>query len=473
MCLSPLTIPNSSSYKNINLSFHAYKCSCYDCLECQQQRKNDWQVRLGYEIKDFYSRGGVGVFLTFTYRPKCLPTIRVFHAGQYFEVPAFNHDDVLAFLNRLKVWANKIYGKGSYKYFFVSEYGKTTSRPHYHCLFLLEPYVDYKAFVRKCRSSWTYGHTLPFFNPKDGLFYGKKNRVVDPRIKDQHGMSKYITKYIVKDLDFYGHPLLREALLSKEFKFSVRKFLPKHWQSNGLGTHLILKKFNGASDGTIRRLLTLGIAHPYDIKRTVSLPKAVINKLLYRNVRSSRIGRNGKPLYDRYLTPFSRKYLKVIFANNVKKLEENMSQLFQYLHFDGSHGCVSNPHTFRTAALLKLVWRYAPRSAAFRALSLHCGDTIAFQDTDCAFEVWFKNKDTKYLKKHQSSAIAVEQHKQFIAFSFLPRELLPVHDIELLNLYEHELIQVNKSAYLSNAKFMQTLAEDRRKYHSNYPTNIC
>lgn len=473
MCLNPLTIPNPSSYKNINVSFHAFKCSCYDCLECQQERKNDWQVRLAYEIKDVYSRGGVGVFLTFTYRPKCLPTIRVLNSGKYIEVPAFNHDDVLAFLNRLKVWANKIYGKGSYKYFFVSEYGKTTSRPHYHCLFLLEPNVDYISFVRKCRSAWTYGHTLPFYNPKTVLFYGKRNKVVDPRIKDQFGMSKYITKYIVKDLDFYGHPLLKEALQSKDFKLSVKKYLPKHWQSNGIGTHLILNKFNGASDATIRRLLTIGVAHPFDLKRTVSLPKAVINKLLYRNVRSSRIGRNGKPLYDRYLTPFSRKYLKVIFSDNVKKLQDNMSKLFQFLHFDGKYGDVTSPSTFRNAALLKLVWRYAPRSSAFRALSLYGGDISALSDIDCAFEVWLKNKDTKYLKKHQSSSIAVEKHKQFTAFSFLPRELLPMHDIEILNLYEHELIENNKSTYLSNAKFMQSLADDRRKFHSNYPTNIC
>lgn len=473
MCLNPLTIPNPSSYKNINVSFHAFKCSCYDCLECQQERKNDWQVRLAYEIKDIYSRGGVGVFLTFTYRPKCLPTIRVFNSGKYIEVPAFNHDDVLAFLNRLKVWANKIYGKGSYKYFFVSEYGKTTSRPHYHCLFLLEPNVDYISFVRKCRSAWTYGHTLPFYNPKTGLFYGKRNKVVDPRIKDQFGMSKYITKYIVKDLDFYGHPLLKVALQSTDFKLSVKKYLPKHWQSNGIGTHLILNKFNGASDATIRRLLTIGVAHPFDLKRTVPLPKAVINKLLYRNVRSTRIGRNGKALYDRYLTPFSRKYLKVIFSDNVKKLQDNMSKLFQFLHFDGKFGDVTSPSTFRNAALLKLVWRYAPRSSAFRALSLYGGDISALSDIDCAFEVWFKNKDTKYLKKHQSSSIAVEKHKQFTAFSFLPRELLPMHDIEILNLYEHELIENNKSTYLSNAKFMQTLADDRRKFHSNYPTNIC
>ena len=51
----------------------SYDVPCGNCLERRSLSQNSWVTRLGFDIKDLYERGGVAVFLTFTYNNDCLP----------------------------------------------------------------------------------------------------------------------------------------------------------------------------------------------------------------------------------------------------------------------------------------------------------------------------------------------------------------------------------------------------------------
>ena len=105
----------------------SYDVPCGNCLECRSLSQNSWVTRLGFDLKDLYDNGGLAVFLTFTYNNELLPTSAFL--GKEF-IPCFRREDILGFLNNLKVLVNRRYGKGMYKYFLCSEYGKFTKRPH-------------------------------------------------------------------------------------------------------------------------------------------------------------------------------------------------------------------------------------------------------------------------------------------------------------------------------------------------------
>ena len=67
MCTSTLHI-NPKNYLGMSLDV-----PCGSCLECRSLSQNSWVTRLGFDLKDLYDRGGVAVFLTFTYNNECLP----------------------------------------------------------------------------------------------------------------------------------------------------------------------------------------------------------------------------------------------------------------------------------------------------------------------------------------------------------------------------------------------------------------
>ena len=68
MCTSPLRVnPFSSSVG------YALDVPCNQCLECRSAVQDAWLYRIGLEYQDTKTRGGEVVFLTFTYRPSCLP----------------------------------------------------------------------------------------------------------------------------------------------------------------------------------------------------------------------------------------------------------------------------------------------------------------------------------------------------------------------------------------------------------------
>ena len=411
MCTSPLHIGNNSVYKSLFYSFKGYDVPCGSCEECRNSKKADWQTRISFEISSLYRRGGCAVFLTFTYSDKCLPHYK----DGDFCVSCFNHKDVLRFLNRLKVNAYRHFGKGSYKYFVTSEYGKNTKRPHYHGLFFLQPNVNFHEFTEICRDAWTYGYMFPKFNKYKNAYVDNNNAVVTPCIRSLVGGAKYVSKYVTKDLSFYELPCVAAYIADDENKERMRPYLPKHWQSNLLGLS-VLDDVSLMDDKDVDYLLNVGVTNPLTFK-VVPCPQFIVNKLMYRNVKSSRISPiTGKVLYDRFLTDFGKRFMYSIFRSRIAKYSSKMSKIFQLAISDPCRfnlqcydfsnlskvGVLdyTDSSQFVSLAVYHLFWKMSSVFQLRRFLKDCDGAAIDLFDVDKVFPYWLKAKDALYLKNH-------------------------------------------------------------------------
>ena len=275
MCTSTLHIrPNSP----LGMS---YDVPCGKCLECRSLSQNSWVTRLGFDLKDLYDRGGVAVFLTFTYNNESLPKCS-FLSDEL--IPCFSRQDVLTFFNKLKVSVNRQYGKGKYRYFFCSEYGKFTKRPHYHGLFLLEPTVDSTWFSEKCRSLWHHGYMFPRY--KNGRYLDNLGSATTVEIRNRNAACKYVSKYITKDLDYFGLPQITHYMeirdnLSVDMRNYFNGCLPRHYQSKGIGSSLLK---DGINADKLLDFVCNGIFNPTTCK-VDALPRYYVEKLCFDHHR--------------------------------------------------------------------------------------------------------------------------------------------------------------------------------------------
>lgn len=478
MCLSPIHIPNKSSYIVDGISYSGYDVPCGHCLECQQQKRNEWQTRIAFELSSLYARGGRAVFLTFTYNDAHLPSVELDFGVHGKEViSCFRHADVLAFLNRLKVGAHKTFGPSSYKYFFTSEYGSSTKRPHYHAIFFLQPFVDWHKFVEMCRAKWSFGYMFPKFDKYRNMYVDNDCLPLTggkPCISSLGGCAKYVSKYVTKDLSFYELPSVSQYLSVKGHKDLIKTFLPKHWQSNCLGWSAI-DDINLFDDADVKQVLSAGILNPLTFKR-VSLPSYVINKLMYRNVKSDRISpTSGKPLFDRYLTDFGAMYQRYIFETRIFKTACKMSETLQALSAD----CLTyrplktftpvqlcDYKTFIPHAFYRVVYKYLPSIAIDRILSANGGDLSSLYNVDFAFSFWLANRDTKYLEAHAMpwnvpKASVVNSHAFF-------RDIADV-----VSLYEHVCMLRDKARCEENERILKEIQHYKRLYVNKYDNKLC
>lgn len=275
MCTSPLHLIRP------NLGFN-FDVPCNNCLECRNASQDSWVFRLGSDLQALYNRKGFGVFLTFTYNNHCLPHSD-FGLHDCDVVPCFSSDDVSKFLNKLKTYMHRTYGKGSYKYFWCSEYGKFTKRPHYHALFMLENYVDYYDFVETCRKYWLLGFMFPRHN---GFQYVDNfGNPTTPLLRNAQHACKYVCKYITKDIDFYELPTIKKYLdirnfLPRDISARLNKHLPKHYQSKGIGS-----SFFASCDTPLKLLkcVSNGVVNPTNL-RVVQIPRYYIEHFAFDHV---------------------------------------------------------------------------------------------------------------------------------------------------------------------------------------------
>lgn len=273
MCTSTLHI-RPKNYLGMSLDV-----PCGSCLECRSLSQNSWVTRLGFDLKDLYSRGGVAVFLTFTYNNECLPWSNFGFTNEK-RIPVFQRKDELNFLNELKVYVHRKYGKGSYKYFFCAEYGKFTKRPHYHGLFMLEPHVDPTWFAEKCRQLWDFGFMFP--RRKGDRYVDNNGATSSVTLRNLQGACKYVSKYITKDIDYYDLPLvkkyveMRHLLKDEERKF-YNDLLPKHLQSKGIGSSLLKSR---VTPSLLYQWVKNGIYNPTTCK-VDQLPRYYVEKLCF------------------------------------------------------------------------------------------------------------------------------------------------------------------------------------------------
>lgn len=467
MCTNPLIVRNKSPYKVYDISPKKYQVPCGKCLECRSMSQSDWCTRLSYDINMFYRNGGIGVFLTFTYNDDNLPVFAPLNQ------PCFRHDDVLKFMDRLNLYMQRTYGPYMYKYFICSEYGKNTQRPHYHGAFLLQHGVDWHSFVEKCRELWSeHGFMFPKFDGHqyvDNYGFG-----VNPTLRNGAASAKYVSKYITKDLSFYNIPSIAAYLDKRNNSFDVpykkrkeliKRCLPKHWQSKGIGLSQ-LEQINLFDCQSVENALKNGVFEPLS-GEVVPLSSYAVNKLMYKSVKSARLSpTTGKPLYDRFLTDFGRKYQRLTFDTRLKK------EIHKYDEFLQSH---SLGHSFDSLSLLrtalyKLVYRYMDLSCLVDSV-LADGNLSIVDDIDFAFVLWARNKDTKFLKSHKptflGSAIESDLDIYHLCQSFFADSHYFLSYYEAISFRERTL---------NHEKKQKEKDEDeriRRLFKSRYDTRLC
>ena len=298
---------------------------------------------------------------------------------------------------------------------------------------------------------------------------------VSPTLNNGAASAKYVSKYITKDMSFYNIPSIANFLDKNDNSFGIpfavrksmiKKSLPKHWQSKGIGLSQ-LEQINIFDKDSVTNALNNGVFEPLSGK-VVPLSSYIVNKLMYHSVKSSRLSpTTGKPLYDRYLTDFGHQYLRCTFDNRVRK-EINKYQEFTQMHADVSK-MFSKLDLVKTA-LYKLVYRNLDLSSLVDSV-LFDGNLSIVSDVDFAFDLWSKNKDTSFLKHykpcfldsalcsdpdvyHQVQNMFADSHF-FLSFyeatSFAERKLI------------HEKKQIDK----------ETIERTKRMFKSHFDKRLC
>lgn len=275
MCTSPLHLVRPQYGFNLDVP-------CNDCLECRSASQDSWVFRLGSDLKELYANKGFAVFLTFTYNDDSLP-----HTSFGFNdsvIPCFSSDHVSSFLNKVKVYMSRLYGKGSYRYFWCSEYGKFTKRPHYHVLFLLNRNVDFYSFCETCRKYWRYGFMFP--KNQNGVYVDNEGHRTTPLLHHVKNACAYVCKYITKDLDYCNLPLVKRYLdvrksLPAEVRSQFNKYLPKHWQSKGIGSSFF-KVVDEPSK--LLHAIEFGVLNPTNL-HLMQLPRYYVERFCFSHTR--------------------------------------------------------------------------------------------------------------------------------------------------------------------------------------------
>lgn len=279
-------------------------------------KRNSYILRLCALVSQFIgvnvvNKGHV-IMLTFTYNNEHLPF--AINPETNERVPVFNREHIKTFLNRLKVRHSR-FMKGFYKYFLCFEYGKNTKRQHMHALFCLSSECDLKLFIDTCRELWTYGYMFP---SPHGNPYQKA------QLRHAGKGASYAAKYVCKDLSYYELPAVQRYIeyiekQSDDDKKILRNGLPRIYQSNGIGANLL-----DQLDNNFDEVVKYGILNPLTNKRA-PIPYYVYNKYFFKTIPAldSRLGKNGKMLYDRVMIKDDSSYLDYKLEQLNKSIERS------------------------------------------------------------------------------------------------------------------------------------------------------
>lgn len=137
-CLQPINIPNPK-FGKVPGELQRLLVPCGRCYACLARKRQDWCLRLNYELRNSSS----AQFITLTYDDQFLP---LDEKGS----PCFNKKHIQNFFKSLRHYSdNKL------KYYLVSEYGGKFGRPHYH--FILYNFDDIELLESCLTKFWPYG----------------------------------------------------------------------------------------------------------------------------------------------------------------------------------------------------------------------------------------------------------------------------------------------------------------------------
>lgn len=136
-CLSPIKIRNPDFGKKFG-AYQFLSVPCGRCPVCLKNRQNDFYVRMKFELK----RCSSSYFITLTYNPEHCPQ-------------SVSKRDLQLFFKRFRKSSNL-----KFKYYFISEYGPETLRPHYHGIFFFDSQVKQDDLYDFVLSSWNLGFIM-------------------------------------------------------------------------------------------------------------------------------------------------------------------------------------------------------------------------------------------------------------------------------------------------------------------------
>ncbi len=239
MCLNPITRKVVDSAGHSRVITHP----CGKCLECVQQLQNDWANRMCDEFKQWKH----AYFGTFTYGNSCIPYVDVVPSdlpedkfrylcdaiqslpisssllkarnrqdlfSDYltpksvynkvsFRVPYVSKYDVQCFIKRVRIDFERKYNEPLVmKYFFCSEYGPCTLRPHYHALIFSN--VCWERFAPFIYKHWHMGSVRGFHE-------------LELRNGTISDACAYVAKYCVKPQEF-ENPYVNAGLIPRPFR---------------------------------------------------------------------------------------------------------------------------------------------------------------------------------------------------------------------------------------------------------------
>lgn len=112
---------------------------CGRCINCHKRRASTWVHRLMVQ----HRHAEVAYFVTLTYNQRCCP-----HTDDEYDLPTLDRKHVKDYCKRLRQAHARTGCTKPIKYYFVGEYGKSTTRPHYHA-------IIYNARPDLIESCWT------------------------------------------------------------------------------------------------------------------------------------------------------------------------------------------------------------------------------------------------------------------------------------------------------------------------------
>lgn len=147
MCLRPRKIINKA-LKNTHGMREFLLVPCGHCSQCIAAKKESLLQRNFFEwqyIKDFCSTGYV-FWSTLTFNNEYLPD-------------DFDYSLVSKYIKSVRNRLEYLGYDSEIKYFYVSELGDTTLRPHYHIIWYVHFGVNFSVFEEIVRTLWKYGFT--------------------------------------------------------------------------------------------------------------------------------------------------------------------------------------------------------------------------------------------------------------------------------------------------------------------------
>lgn len=297
MCLNSRTI--MPKYREVNLAGYRFRvnCKCGKCVECEQEKAQDFVTRFHYDATYTIQKGGYVYVDTLTYNDRHLP--------KHFGIAHFCNADVKRFKSNLEKKtiefilkykglsrATKNYNEAKALYradckvLLIEEYGGDYHRPHLHLvIFNRIPEVNSIMLERCVMESW--------IDSKGKRLGGIEARpAVEKELKSSIGTGVYLSNYLSKRDDYYEvigqkrkhlvEKFGKDSLTVKKFdKLYATEFKPRNIFYQGFGSKL--ESFYKAEDLLVSNKITI----PDSIKvlKEVRIPEYTVRRVFKERIK--------------------------------------------------------------------------------------------------------------------------------------------------------------------------------------------